>query len=121
MTKDNRRKTQRISFYCVDFARMEVNKALAIFGTIVNISRGGLLIELFPMGPSTTLGIGDTIKLESCPEALDTLLTGARGTIVWIGGDQCGVRFEKPLDGDAKSLRRKLNEHDFQAWKDTAA
>lgn len=118
---DNRRKSRRIDFEGVDFASLEINGAFEAYATIVNISRGGLLLELFPMGPTTRPARGDAVRMLSCPEPLGPLLGDLAGRVVWVQGQRCGIRFDRPLEAGADALRRLLYGHDVRSWSEDAA
>ena len=118
---DNRRESRRIDFEGVDFASLEINETYEVYAHIVNISRGGLLLELFPTGPTTRPAKGDAVRMLSCPEPLGPLLGSMAGHIVWVQGQRCGIRFGQPLEANADALRRLLHGHDIRSWSEDAA
>ena len=118
---DNRRESQRIDFEGVDFASLEINEAFEVYATIANISRNGLLLDLFPTGPTTRPAKGDAVRMLSCPEPLGPLMGDMAGHIVWGQDQRCGIRFHQPLETGADALRRLLDGHDVRSWSDDAA
>lgn len=113
---DNRRQTERFSIRTVDFMRLLVNNDFEVFGTMLNLGRGGFQFELFPTGPRTRPKNGDTLAVLSCEPELASVLETALGCVVWTEGDRIGVRFDHPLDVDELRLRTVLAMADISPW-----
>lgn len=111
-----KRSTQRYPIQAIDFATMLINESYILLGSITNICRNGMNLELFPASPELAPQSGDSIRLQSCPHGLDCLLEGSTGTVSWTSDNCCGVKLATPLAQSAQELEQYFYAANLAPW-----
>ncbi|WP_461210949.1 PilZ domain-containing protein [Desulfocurvus sp. DL9XJH121] len=116
---DERRNNERFALASTDFACLLVKGKYELFGTIENLSTGGILLAMFPASPAARPVPGDEVAVLSGPKVLNPLLGELAGRVAWINDDGLGVTFDHPLQADSRELLRRLEETDLLPWLET--
>lgn len=113
---NEKRTSPRYPLQAVDFATMLINDKHMLLGSITNVCRGGIKLELFPTSPDAAPKPGDSIRLETCPTGLGDLLQGMQGTITWTANGSCGVSLSAPVDKSSQELERYFHMANLAPW-----
>lgn len=94
---DDRRATKRFPLDNLYFVEIRFSGDITATCMLLNLSRGGAMLNLPPGMPRPLPVTGASFVVLSGPEVFNGILEGHKGKIVWIKDTLCGIGFDEPL------------------------
>lgn len=111
-----RRKTPRMNVEGIGFVSFSLKGKYDLLGTLEEVGRDGIRVDLFPTGPTAEPVKGDIVSMTEIPKGLRSLVQGRSGHIVWTKGSRCGINFDRPLDIECTDLEVRLQNNQLLPW-----
>lgn len=94
---DERRSAQRFPLDNLYFVEVCFQGSLNATCMLLNLSRGGAMLNLPAAMQKPLPEVGTTFTIISGPEIFSGVLEGHTGQIVWIKDTLCGIGLDNPL------------------------
>ncbi len=94
---DERRSAQRFPLDNLYFVEIRFQDFASATCMLLNLSRGGAMLNLPASMPKPLPVAGTTFTVISGPEIFSGVLEGHTGRIVWIKDTLCGIGLDEPL------------------------
>ena len=95
---NERRSTQRFPLDNLYFVEVCFKDSVTATCMLLNLSRGGAMLNLPPTMPHPLPVAGAEFTIVSGPEIFCGVLEGHTGRIVWIKDTLCGIGLDAPLE-----------------------
>ena len=101
---DERRSAQRFPLDNLYFVEISFTDCATATCMLLNLSRGGAMLNLPPTMPEPLPGPGAVFTIIGGPEVFNGILEGHTGSIVWIKDTLCGIAFDNPLEREWEEM-----------------